>query len=260
MSTRRVSTGIEMHVQEGGNPDGPLLVMLHGIAANGDAWHRFLPYVEKNWRGRWMIPDFRGHGRSSHAKPYALGIYAADIAALVGWQDVYLVGHSMGGAVSMILASNWFGTSVKGVVAFGIKMSWTPEEMAMREKLSKAPVRWFDTQGEAVERFLKVSGMFGLVDPTSPQALGGVREENGKFRLASDTGINNVHSPDVGTIFAAMQVKPVIGVGEKDPMVSVSDARMLDPNPTIVPGTGHNSHVERPDVIWDMVAKAFASA
>ena len=66
-------------------------------------------------------------------------------------------------------------------------------------------MRWFETRAEAVERYLKVSGLAGLVDPGEPVASSGVVERDGRFRLASDPKISAVVGPRVEHYLAAAQ-------------------------------------------------------
>ena len=85
-----------------------LLVLLHGMGANASVWERMLPLIEGAWRGRWLAPDLRGHGRSVRDGPYGFGMHAADVAALIAPEppdSVTLVGHSFGGAVAALVAS-----------------------------------------------------------------------------------------------------------------------------------------------------------
>src|SRR6185437_3828416 len=103
---------------------------------------------------------------SPHRAPYSYGTYAADIASLIRpGQEIFLIGHSLGGAVSLMLATGWFGVRVRGVFAFGTKVNWSDEDLARRRQFAAAPMRWFDRRADAVERYLKISGQFGIVDP-----------------------------------------------------------------------------------------------
>ena len=232
----------------------PVLVLLHGQGANGDVWNGMHPYITRHWRGACLIPDLRGHGRSFHQAPYAYGTYAADVAAMIGGGEAFLVGHSLGGAVAVALAGGWFGVNVRGVLAFGVKVTWTAEELARRRQFAMAPLRWFDTREDAVERYLKVSGQFGLVDSATPAAASGIAQENGRFRLAADPRISGVDDPpDLRPIFAAAKAPVMLAVGEKDAMVPLGDARSLDPRAGAIPGAGHNAHIERPDLVWDLI-------
>lgn len=246
-------SGIDIWTETGGS-DGPTLVLLHGLGANGTVWEGLRPLVERHWPGRWLVPDLRGHGRSGHARPYGYAVYAADVAAVIGGQDapVSIIGHSMGGVIAIALATGWFGVSVERVLAFGMKIAWTGEEVDKMKQIAAAPLRWFDTRDEAIDRYLKVSGLIGLVDPGSPEAAVGIREENGRFALASDPWINAAAGPAVAPFVEAAAAPVRIAAGENDPMVSLADMTPLDPDAAILPGVGHNAHVEKPELIWKL--------
>jgi pimeloyl-ACP methyl ester carboxylesterase len=235
----------------------PLLVLLHGQGANGDVWRGMRRFIERDWRGACLMPDLRGHGRSFHQAPYAYGTYAADVAALIGAdEEAFLVGHSLGGAVALTLATGWFGVRVRGVMAFGVKTNWSAEELARRRQFASAPLRWFDRREDAIERYLKVSGQFGLIDPASPAASSGIAQENGRFRLAADPRISGIDDPpDIRAVFRAAksQVPVTLAVGEKDAMVPLADARSLDPAAEAIVGAGHNAHIEQPERVWNVI-------
>jgi pimeloyl-ACP methyl ester carboxylesterase len=104
-----------------------------------------LPSIRKSWKGRWLIPDFRDHGRSGHREPYIIASHAVDVAALFEQhEEIVVAGHSMGGLVALALATNWFGIRVNRAVAFSVKIEWSPDKVAKFLQLSQAPVRWFD--------------------------------------------------------------------------------------------------------------------
>lgn len=251
----KIAIGTDIWVEQGGS-GGPTLMLLHGLGANADVWEGLKPIVRADWPGRWLIPDLRGHGRSGHRAPYGYAGHAADMAALLGQhEEVVLVGHSMGGVVAMALASGWFGVKVRHVVAFGVKIRWTADEVAKLHALAEAPARDFATQAEAADRYLKVSGLIGLIDPASPAALSGIREVQGKYRLASDPRINAAAGPDVAAFVAAAKAPIRMGAGAKDQLVSAADMKPIDPEPHIFEGVGHNVHVERPDELWRFVRR-----
>lgn len=100
-------SGLRLRVCEWGEDDGRLpTVILHGFLEQGAAWH----LVARHLPGRVIAPDMRGHGLSGHVGPggaYHFWDYVPDVAALVAHLGgrVDLVGHSMGGGVSVLFAA-----------------------------------------------------------------------------------------------------------------------------------------------------------
>ncbi len=90
--------------QEAGPADGPVVVLLHGLASDSDTWDRVLPELGR--RGmRALAVDLLGHGRS--AKPpgsYLLDDFASFLAAFLDAVHIAaatLCGHSLGGAIAV---------------------------------------------------------------------------------------------------------------------------------------------------------------
>ena len=241
---------------ESGGSGAPVLLLLHGMGANAAVWDGLRPLLQQRWRGRWLAPDLRGHGRSDHCAPYSLGGHAADVAGLLQpGEEVVALGHSMGGAVAMMLGTGWFGANLRQVIAFGVKLAWSAEETSKALELARASVRWFATREEALERHLRISGLKGLVDPASPAATLGIVEESDRFRLAADPAISGVAGVDLSSVAAAMRAPLRLAAGERDPMVSAEQMRRLDKDAVVLPGLGHNPHVEAPEQLWRFVDK-----
>src|SRR5947209_4761249 len=168
-----------MHVESGGS-GGPTLLLLHGLGANAGVWRNLLPFVERHWPGRWMAPDLPGHGRSPARGVYSYGAHAAAVAEAAGQRErVAIIGHSMGGVIGLMLATGWFGLDVDRVLALGVKLRWSDGDVARMASLADAPVRWFEDRDAAIERYLRVSGLSGLLAPESEMARLGIAEENG---------------------------------------------------------------------------------
>jgi pimeloyl-ACP methyl ester carboxylesterase len=239
--------------REGGQGGERRLVLIHGLGANADVWQA----MEKNLDRRWIAPDLRGHGRSPHQAPYGYAMYATDIAELLQQgEEVDIVGHSMGGVVGMALATGWHGVKVRKVVAFGVKIRWAPDEAPKLHALARQPAKLFDTREQALERYLKVSGLFGLVDPSNADT--GVREQGGKWRLAADPMINAAAGPELAPLVRAMQCPLSLAAGSKDPMVNAADMAPFDAQAHIIEGAGHNAQVERPADVWEWIRKQLA--
>lgn len=255
--SRRTVGGIGLWVEQGGRENGPTLLLMHGLSGTGEIWGGLREILDRKWPGRWIIPDMRGHGRSDHSTTYGIACHAADMAALVAdAEEVYLAGHSMGGLVGILLASGWFGMQPKAVATAGVKVAWTGDEHAGIAKLIEMPVRWFDTEEEARERFVLVTGLKGIADPASPFAATGIVAESGKWRLAADNRAASVAYADTVNIYRAAQAPVVLAAGEHDRMVSVEELRTLDKNARQLAGLGHNAHIESPDAFWALIAEA----
>lgn len=255
MSRRQVN-GIGLWVEEGG-AGAPTLLLCHGLSGTGAVWDGLRAILARRWPGRWIVPDMRGHGRSDHAPLYGAAHHAADMAALTeGAERLMVVGHSMGGQAGMMLASGWFGVAVDTVIAVGVKVGWSDDDLAQANRIAGAPVRWFDSRGEAVERFLRVSGLAGIVPPDSPLAASGVTGEDGRFRLAADMRTSLVAGCDTATVHAIARARAdiVLACGEGDRMATIEALRALDPEAVALAGLGHNAHVENPEAIWDLIA------
>ena len=98
--------GVSLHVAEDGNPDGPVVLFLHGITSCTDTWNWALPDLVATHRV--LRLDFRGHGDSARAPgTYAFNNCVTDAIAVceqvIGGPAV-LVGHSLGGGTAAAVA------------------------------------------------------------------------------------------------------------------------------------------------------------
>lgn len=240
----------ELFVEQGGT-EGPMLVLLHGLRANAAVWHPFEAVVERHWRGRWLAPDFRGHGRSPHGRPYSIEGHATDVAALLrGRRDVTLVGHSMGGLVAMAVGSVALALSIRRIVAFGVKTDWSEEDLARMERSAQAPAKVFATRDEAVDRYLRLSGLEGLVDRDSDTVAAGVVGRDGGYVLAADPAVGAIGKPDIARIASGVGVPLTLLCGDRDAIASPEGMARLGAAVLSLSGRGHNVHVEAPEALW----------
>ncbi|HEU4543696.1 MAG TPA: alpha/beta fold hydrolase [Jiangellaceae bacterium] len=246
----------ELRVQAGGDGE-PVLLLLHGLGATGDVWNGWATLLDAQWPGRWLAPDLPGHGGSDPLPRYSFGAVAASVANLVRPDErLVVLGHSMGGVVGLALASGWFGVRVEAVVGLGIKVSWTDDELARVRGLAERPVAWFDSQEEAASRYLRVSGLAGLLAPDSPATGAGLVEEGGRWRLAQDPATFAVGAPDMAGLLAASRAEVTLARGEHDQMVTGDQLAELAPSVVTLPGLGHNAHVEDPAAVLRLLVSA----
>lgn len=243
-------------VRSGGRAAGRTLLLLHGLGATGAVWDGVARVAEERWAGHWIAPDLLGHGRARRASPYSFGGFAAEMAHTVPRdRDVIAVGHSMGGVVALALASGWFGLRVQAAVGIGIKLFWSEDELARARELARRPARSFETRDKATERYLRVAGLEGHVDPTGPVAAEGVRPGDGGWQLTQDPATFDVGAPDTEGLLCAARGKVLLAAGEHDPMCPPADLRSMQEDGEVLAGLGHNAHVEAPEAIWALIER-----
>ena len=89
-----------------GNPDLPVVVLLHGAGGSHLGWP---PGLRRLPDFAVMGVDLPGHGRSHPPGRQTISDYAADIITLLRQKNrnqAILIGHSMGGAIAQTLALN----------------------------------------------------------------------------------------------------------------------------------------------------------
>jgi pimeloyl-ACP methyl ester carboxylesterase len=251
---------MSLYAEEGGS-GADLLVLLHGLGATGAVWTPLLENIGARWQGRWYAPDSPGHGRSDRALRYSI----EDAALAVGDElagrvqpggRLVVLGHSFGGAIGLALASGRFG--VQPVVAFGvgIKLTWRDEDIARMRTLAAQPAKRFPGEADAWERYLKVSGLFGLTPAGSTVVARGIARDGDAWRLSMDPAANdNGGRPAFIALAAAARCPVHLARGGTDTLVTLDETRALDPGAEDLGSYGHNVIVESPAAVWAWVKK-----
>ena len=101
------SQGLRLHYTDWGNASAPPLLLVHGGLDHSRSWDHVARALRTNFHV--IAPDLRGHGDSEWAvgSSYSLADHVYDLTCLVkaeGLEKVAVVGHSMGGMVSLTYA------------------------------------------------------------------------------------------------------------------------------------------------------------
>ncbi len=107
MTARAVDGALALAASDPGNEGLPIL-LVHGFSHNRRVWLKLGPSLPGDLRP--IAVDLRGHGESpwSLAGDYGLESYAGDLSRLLddrGISRAVVVGHSLGGNVSTLLAA-----------------------------------------------------------------------------------------------------------------------------------------------------------
>ena len=165
--------GLHWPASEAGSGDTPVL-MLHGWLDNSLTFYRLAPTLRS--LGNIWAMDHAGHGYSDHrpeGQSYLLADYVADLAELIethfaDHDKVDLVGHSLGGIVSMLYAAA-FPEKVRRLVMID---SLGP--------ISKAPEESVSQLRRGIRKRLSGSGASTGYPSLDPQPGAG----NGRLALA----------------------------------------------------------------------------
>jgi pimeloyl-ACP methyl ester carboxylesterase len=155
-----------LNMRTGGEGE-PAILFLHGLGATGAVWAHLTELVPR----RVLVPDLPGHGPSAPLPHYSFDTLAAAVArALPGTGPLVVAGHSLGGVLALELASGRYDVEVAGVLALGVKVEWSQDDLGRVATLAARPPRVFETQADADQAYLKVSGLLGIA-PADPAGL-----------------------------------------------------------------------------------------
>ena len=244
--TAAMEAGLWVHH---GGSGAPVLLLLHGLGATGDVWEGWRPLLARRWPGRWLAPDLPGHGGARPLPSYTFDTLAGAVAGLIGEDTrTVVLGHSLGGVVGLALVSGRFPVSVQAVIGLGIKVAWTRDELDRAQAAAHRPPAWFASRDEAAARYLRVSGLAGLVPAEDPAVDAGLREQNGQWQLVMDPGAFAVGAPDMAQLLARAQAPVTLARGEHDAMNTDEQLSRLGVPTVTLPGLGHNAHVQSPQL------------
>jgi 3-oxoadipate enol-lactonase len=232
--------GHELRVDASGRGP-PDLLCLHGLVDRLEIWDHLVSPLAA--RGRVIRMDQRGHGGSEAPMgPYRREDLAADVVSVlesVGSERTLLLGHSMGGIVSMATALA-HPDRVAGLVLIGTA-----------SQCSEKVARWYERIAVAGER----EGTAGIA-----------REIYGSESRRSVTGdgqgiahvtrmLKSLYEEPLTPRLSEIRCPTLLIVGEKDPMGPKASGILADALPAahleVVPGCGHWVHVERPEAVLE---------
>jgi pimeloyl-ACP methyl ester carboxylesterase len=146
---------VKLHYLDYGTAGLPPMLCIHGGAAHAHWFDFVAPGLTGDYHVRSI--DLRGHGDSDPVDPpaYFYADYAADVNKAVeklDLRDFVLVGHSMGGMVSLLYSATYPGR-VKKLVIVDTSVNLPPERIALLRDVGSKPPRDYDSKEEMVSRY-----------------------------------------------------------------------------------------------------------
>lgn len=237
------------------NGEGPpAFVFLHGLNGNAGVWAGLEAASATLGPGSRVYVDLPGHGRSGPLPQYSLGAVASAVAGALSFvpEPVVLVGHSMGGAVALALASGWFGVPVRAVFGIGIKTEWSAAERERAAGFAAKQRRRFETRDAAEEFLLKAAGLTGRGHLEMFRRVG-VAEQDA-FCITAEPAAASLAATWHNSVFAAVRVPFRLSRGSADAMVPAEHMLRHDPYAVEFAAAGHNAHVDDPDQVVAAIA------
>lgn len=171
-----------------GDPADRSIVLIHGGAAHSRWWDHIGPLLANAWRV--VAMDLSGHGDSGRRDSYSLDTWAREVLAVVADAGTaassVVIGHSMGGLVTLRLAT-LAGSRIAGAVAIDSPVrDMAPEDRAARQHRAFGPLRVYPTRQAAVARFRPIPDQPTLAYIAEHVAAASIRPAEGGWTWKFD--------------------------------------------------------------------------
>jgi pimeloyl-ACP methyl ester carboxylesterase len=247
-----------------GAGDGPVLLLIHGMAGTCENWHEVIEPLARNHTV--IAPDLPGHGVSAGGPgDYSLGNLAAglrDLLLVLGHDRATLVGHSLGGGIAMQFAYQ-FPEMVDRLVlvssgGLGLEVSPVLRAAALpgADLFIAATASTGQKVGGAIGRGLSAIGMKPAADVAEVARGYASLSEPGRRKaflatLRSVVGTEGQRVSATDRFYLAEEVPVLIVWGARDPIIPArhgeeAHASLPGSELEIFEGAGHMPQLEQP--------------
>lgn len=248
---------VELAFEEFGDPDNRPLIILHGFFASSRNWRQIAQKLSARFHV--YVPDMRNHGASPHHPVMDYPSMAEDLLRFIdqrGLETVGLLGHSMGGKVSM-----WFALAapdrvekliVADIAPVSYKHSFDNTVLALKA----LPLAEISNRKQAE----------ALLESRIPELsyrqflLQNLLLKDGKYCWRVDLDIFHRMAPNIAAFpnaehLPAFTGKTLFIAGGDSDFVKPGDINWLFPEAalTTIADAGHWLHVQQPDVFTALV-------
>jgi pimeloyl-ACP methyl ester carboxylesterase len=250
----------EFFVRELGDPDDPVLLLLHGWNFDGEmAFHKLAPLLAEHYRV--VVPDLRNHGKSDRIRgSFEIVDVAEEVDAMIRElgldAPVAVLGYSMGGMVAQEL-SLMHPQTVSALILGAT---------AARPMQSLRPISWLLFRfTRAVARISRAEAVWASFLVLRRNGLIGIEDEAWMWDSLLARDANLYHEAayaiwrfDTRSRIGNLTVPTLIVIPERDIVVPVStqeELASLLPEATVVrlPDLGHESILADPHGFADAV-------
>lgn len=226
---------------------GTAIVFIHGFLENSTMWKNIIPAFVNN--NRIITVDILGHGKTDClGYVHSMELFAEAIEAVLKHlkiKEYILVGHSLGGYISMALAKK-NPNKIKGLCLLNSTSNADSEELKIRR------IRANKMAQNNFENLVKMSfsNLFSLESRTTFKeeiklALQEALQTPVQGYIAASEGMRI--RPNRNHVLAENNFKKLIIVGKKDPVLDAETAKeeaTQTNSELVVLSGGHMSHIE----------------
>lgn len=130
--------------------EGKPLFILHGLFGSSDNWMTIGKQLAEKYQV--VIPDLRNHGQSPHTDQWHYMDMAKDVYELVaflGFDQIFMLGHSMGGKTAIAFAGEYPDLLSKLVVADIAPRAYPVRHRTILEGLAGIPINDINSRKDA---------------------------------------------------------------------------------------------------------------
>lgn len=252
---------MELNYRFDDNGSEETVLLLHGFLSDMSSMEPAAGHLTGHFNI--LLVDLPGFGDTKARGDYSMDDISDALAALVGsrWGAVHVVGYSMGGRIAVSLLTSYPGVIKSAVLESASPGISDPAERKERQELDRKRA---DSILSDYASFIDGWEKMGLFQ-SQDSADAGQRMRQRENRLAQDprgaaeslinygTGIQKSYWQDLPEI----SVPVLLLAGEKDGKFVAINQRMEELLPNgrfeIIPGAGHNIHMEAADKFGIMV-------
>lgn len=245
--------------------DGPPLVILHGLFGISDNWAA----LAKRWSEHFTVytVDLRNHGQSPHSSLWNYNVMAEDVVELIADEkltDITLLGHSMGGKVSMKLVNNYPGAVARLIVCDISPRQYPVHNRNVVDALESVNLRECNSRKDA-EQFLRRSLheegtiQFLLKNLFRKENESGEKKLAWRFNLeVISAQLDEIYRP---TIPEMRQDLPSLFLrGDRSGYVTEADVKLIresfrDSEIVTIPNAGHWIHADNSEAVFAEVMR-----
>ena len=263
---------VRLHHLDWGNPDRPALVLMHGARLHAQVWNHFVRRMHE--RFHIVALDQRGHGDSgwSAQDGYHFEELYRDLRAVVearGLERFTLIGHSLGGMVSMLYAHRHPETLQRLVlvdVAAGLPPVPPGTDLS---RIAETPSpREFDSHDQATDYLAGIMQLAPRYMVAESVRHGMRRTDTGRYTWKYDPALAHIRRPrsaalDLWKMVETIPTPTLLQYGSHSRVVTPEIAvRMAQTMPRCaierIENAGHALFTDQPEAFADSVERFLA--